>query len=118
MSTLKGSGPALRTVPLPQLTCAVSASSASTSAVADDIAVLARADAELAVALDQIAASRTPVCTATVRRLEQLLAVVRHGASVRVRLQHVDPDVLRAGCDLWLARRELDPVERNVHVAG
>lgn len=117
MGIHEGFGPGLRA--LPQVRPASNpAGTSAASGVADDIAVLARADEALAVGLDQIAASRTPVCAATVRRLEQLLAVIRDGACARVRLQRLDPDLLRAGVDLWLAGggRQTQP-ERGVRVA-
>ena len=119
MSIHEGCGPALRALPhLRSLSGpAATAAWAASTAAADDIAVLARADEALAVGLDEIAASRTPVCAATVRRLEQLLAVIRDGARARGRLQRLDPDVLRVGSDLWLARRAQNQPERGVHVA-
>ena len=117
MSIHEGCGPALRALPHVRSLLGPAATSAASTAAADDIAVLARADEALAVGLDQIAASRTPVCAATVRRLEQLLAVIRDGARARGRLQRLDPDVLRVGSDLWLARRAQNQPERGVHVA-
>ena len=124
MSIHEGSGPALRALPQvrslsgPAATpTAASAASTAAAAAAEDIAVLARADEALAVGLDQIAASRTPVCAATVRRLQQLLAVIRDGAYACGRLQRLDPNVLRVGSDLWLARRAQDQPEPGAHVA-
>lgn len=118
MSIYKGSEPALRALPpVRSLSGSTATVAGSTVAVADDFAVLARADAALAVELEQIAACRTPVCAATVRRLEQLLAVMHDGACARGRLQRQDPDALRTGSALWLARRAQDQPQRSGHVA-
>lgn len=106
----------LRAVPSAPHPAALSASS-----VANDIELLAHADHTLAAELDLIAASRTPVCAATVGRLEDLLEIVRDGARVRSQLQTLDPELLRTGGQLWLARRQQaqpgDPNGRSGHAA-
>lgn len=96
----QASPPALRAVPsVPP----------SAAAVSDDIELLAHAGQALAVELDLIAASSTPVCATTVDRLEDLLEVVRDGARVRGQLQQLQPELLRTAAQLWLARRDAPP---------
>ena len=79
----------------------------------DDIKQVADDDDSLAVGLDEIVARRAWSCSAAVGRLGDLLAPVRDGVRFRGRLQRLDPDVLRAGRELWLARRASRRPERS-----
>ncbi len=107
-----------RALPLAgHLPAAATSGSVTTASVADDIEQLAQADQTLAGGLDEIVASRVRVCPATVGRLEDLLEIVRVGVRVRGRLQRLDPELLRAGGELWLTRRAAHRPERGVHVA-
>ena len=92
------------------------ASNVTTASIADDIDRLAHADQSLAVGLDGIVVSRVRVCPATAGQLKDLLEIVR----VRCRLQRLDPDVLdpdvlRAGGALWLARRATSGSDHAAH---
>lgn len=90
---------------------------ATAAAIADDIELLAHVDQTLAGRLDEIAASRVRVCAGTVSRLEAVLETVREAVDLRGRLLRLDSEALRAGGELWLARREALRPERSDRAA-
>lgn len=104
---------------LPATATTKAATKATTGRVApasgtDDIKQLADDDDSLAVGLDEIVARRAWSCSVTVGRLGDLLTPVRDGVRFRNRLQRLNPDdVLRAGRELWLARRASRRPERS-----
>jgi hypothetical protein len=86
------------------VTCPPVAPPGSATEVADVLTTIAAADQQLALAMDAISVSSSPVSLSTVITLERLLFVLRPAADERLLLTQVDPAVLRAGLRLWAAR--------------
>ncbi len=91
------------------VTCPPVVPPGSAAEVADVLTTIAAADQQLALAMDAISVSSSPVSCSTVVTLERLLFVLRPAAAERLRLSQVDPAVLRAGLRLWVTREASAP---------